>query len=82
MITNAKEKIAEIEIMIAIEIEAGVMVIEIAAVMTGTEAADLLLQKEAEVVRPFRGLIQVNLELTVKSKYSFNTFQYPYANPT
>ena len=43
MITNAKEKIAEIEIMIAIEIEAGVMVIEIAAVMTGTEVADLLL---------------------------------------
>ena len=82
MITNANGKIAEIEIMIAIEIEAGVMVIEIAAVMMGTEVADLLLQKEAEVVRPFRGLIQVNLELTVKSKYSFNTFQYPYANPT
>ena len=82
MITNAKEKIAEIEIMIAIEIEAGVMVIEIAAVMTGTEVADLLLQKEAEVDQPFKGLIQVNLELTVKSKYSFNTFQYPYANPT
>jgi len=82
VITNAKEKRAEIEIMIAIEIEAGVMVIEIAAVMTGTEVADLLLQKEAEVVQPFRGLIQVNLELTVKSKYSFNTFQYPYANPT
>ena len=82
MITNVKERIAEIEIMIAIETEAGVMVIEIAAVMTGTEVADLLLQKEAEVDQPFNGLIQVNPELAVKSKFLCSTFQYLYANPT